>query len=591
MASSSNQDLESLPEASGNHPSFDIASEIEKESRDIESLKTSCSQLNYDGPNKDVMTPLMIACQKGLKDIVKFLLEKGANPNYQCPDDGNTPLHFACLGEQSTGRADIVSLPSHEETSVAIVRLLMNHGAKVRRNNDGLTPVCVAGLYGLISVVEFFFTSDQVEVPSAEKVRSLELLGVAESVLGSFNAERAHEAFCRALEYRERSAEEFPAEERRPSIADCLTSGEKECVTLNEVKAIKNNEQAIKIHAFLVGDRVLPESMKQEKLWPKLLEHAYKCIFQDSCTSKGLQIFQHALNLESSAQVELGSVLKYIDRGLDWLGRLEMGVFDLTENLIASYEQVVKKVSKENLTRNSCTLINCFGEILFNVAFYYSVPVILDSILTSVLEMLGQIHQAAKTQEDSVPKVAYSVMCKLIEEYEANGNEEINTGSLNRVKYVIFRLLCVEGFSFVVDEVNETMLHTLMYILTITEPNDCKYVFDFARILVCHGCPINVRNTYGMLARDIVLSNEEFDCDDPRNKEFLALITTPTSPFSLVEMAARKILQSRIPYRETLCPTLSELVDRWTCKITVMDLLNENGFETRLLSDSESEYL
>ena len=216
MASSSNQDLESLPEASGNHPSFDIASEIGKESiaRDIEGLKTSCSQLNYDGPNKDVMTPLMIACRKGLKDIVKFLLEKGANPNYQCSDDGNTPLHFVCLGDVSV-RADIVS-PLDEETLVDIVRMLLNHGAQVRRNNDGLSPVCVAGLYGLNSVVEFFFTSDQVEVPSAEKVRSLELLGVAQSVLGYFHPERAHEAFCRALEYRESSAEEFPTEETQP---------------------------------------------------------------------------------------------------------------------------------------------------------------------------------------------------------------------------------------------------------------------------------------------------------------------------------------------------------------------------------------
>ena len=74
----------------------------------------------------------------------------------------------------------------------------------------------------------------------------------------------------------------------------------------------------------------------------------------------------------------------------------------------------MKKVSKENLTRNSRTLVNFFGEILFSVAFYYSVPVIIYSILTSILEILGQIHQAAKTQDDSVPKVAAGVMCKLI---------------------------------------------------------------------------------------------------------------------------------------------------------------------------------
>ena len=78
----------------------------------------------------------LITCLKGLNDIVKFLLENGANPNYWCPYDGNTPLHFACLREQSIERATlrITYLPSDEESKIAIIRHLLTHGARVHRN-------------------------------------------------------------------------------------------------------------------------------------------------------------------------------------------------------------------------------------------------------------------------------------------------------------------------------------------------------------------------------------------------------------------------------------------------------------------------
>ena len=38
----------------------------------------------------------MVACLLGYKDIVKFLLEKGANANEKCTEEMNTPLHYAC---------------------------------------------------------------------------------------------------------------------------------------------------------------------------------------------------------------------------------------------------------------------------------------------------------------------------------------------------------------------------------------------------------------------------------------------------------------------------------------------------------------
>ena len=577
MASSSNQ--ETPPETTGNDLPIDLAHEIEKGSIDSEKFKDLCDQTNIDEPNQDGKTPLMIACLEGLEDFVKVLLEKGADPNYQCCKDGNTSLHFVCSRDNSfkiTGRD---WLHIEEQARISIVRLLLTHGARVLKNNNGLTPPSMAGIFGLNAIVKIFLTSEE-EVPIAEKVRSLELLGVAESVLGTFNAERAHEAFCRALEYRECNAADLPEEQINSSLANCfISSGAKECVTLSEMMAIKIDEHAIKAHAFLVGDRALPEILCEDKLWPKLLYHAYK----KSLPLEGFEIFKFALSLESIGQLELGSTLNQIEIGIDWKGTLKANVLHLSETLIASSAQMLIKIDSE--TVNSSEILSHFAELLFNLAFYYSVPGILDTVLTSILEVVGHIHRAFRVQQDCVTKiqsVAHTVMDKLAEAFWDNIYCGMTGGSIKRVKYVVSRLLSCEDVAFTDEDNRETLLHILMYVLPVAR--DMDYVVDFARILVCHGCPVDLESKGGMTARDILIDTSDFDPDDPNNRELFDLITSPVLPLRLEELAARKILQMRIPYDQTLPPTLREIVERGKCQFKLTDL--DSDHDTSEESDS-----
>ena len=50
------------------------------------------------------ISPLMVACLLIYKDIVKFLLEKGANANEKCTEEMNTPLHYACMLREYSNR-------------------------------------------------------------------------------------------------------------------------------------------------------------------------------------------------------------------------------------------------------------------------------------------------------------------------------------------------------------------------------------------------------------------------------------------------------------------------------------------------------
>lgn len=49
-------------------------------------------QVNQEAGNQ---TLLIAAIRKGKIEVIRLLLEKGADPNWQVPDTGNTALHDA----------------------------------------------------------------------------------------------------------------------------------------------------------------------------------------------------------------------------------------------------------------------------------------------------------------------------------------------------------------------------------------------------------------------------------------------------------------------------------------------------------------
>jgi len=88
------------------------------------------------------MTPLMYACQRGSTDVVRDLLERGANPN-KTDKNNLTALHRAC----NRGYLDIV-------------KLLIEKGAQIDvRYSDGITPLHIACIHGYADIVEFLINN------------------------------------------------------------------------------------------------------------------------------------------------------------------------------------------------------------------------------------------------------------------------------------------------------------------------------------------------------------------------------------------------------------------------------------------------
>ena len=88
--------------------------------------------------DKDGTTALMFAANSGYTEIVKVLIESGANIDYKRKRYGLTALMLACAAKQ-----------------VDIVRILIAKGADINAvNEDGSTALMIATLKGYSPIVQ-----------------------------------------------------------------------------------------------------------------------------------------------------------------------------------------------------------------------------------------------------------------------------------------------------------------------------------------------------------------------------------------------------------------------------------------------------
>eukprot|EP00057_Strongylocentrotus_purpuratus_P014520 XP_011668994.1 PREDICTED: ankyrin repeat and KH domain-containing protein 1-like [Strongylocentrotus purpuratus] len=169
----------------------DLANAISQGTVTEEMLERCAQEGRIDVRNKEGQTPLMLACLKGLEDVVKFLLANGANPNSKSSKDGNTPLHYACmllfeesedtLSVKPSAKKRLLEQQKLRNPKLSIVKLLLKYRASVQNNIDGWSPVYVAAFYLLNDCVEFLLMGDD-DIPLEDEIKAYALLGVLQII-------------------------------------------------------------------------------------------------------------------------------------------------------------------------------------------------------------------------------------------------------------------------------------------------------------------------------------------------------------------------------------------------------------------------
>lgn len=113
---------------------------------------------DFEIANRHGHTCLMIACYKGHKQIAHYLVSLGADVNRRSVK-GNTALHDCA-----------------ESGSWDILKLLLQHNAKMDVDSYGMTPLLAASVTGHAHIVEYLIMRENL-VSQKEKVDALELLG------------------------------------------------------------------------------------------------------------------------------------------------------------------------------------------------------------------------------------------------------------------------------------------------------------------------------------------------------------------------------------------------------------------------------
>ena len=188
--------------------------------------------------NKYNNTCLMIACYKGHKEVVTYLLEMGA-PSDAKAHCGATALHF-----------------SSECGHLEIVRELVRFGASMLPNDHGMTPLHIAAESSRAEIVEYFIS---LPTCSREKrVEALELLGASyANDKDHYDVNKAYHYLWLAMQERFSEANSNLYKPRMSTIA--AYENRRECQTVEDLEAIKDNHNALHMEALVIRERILGE--------------------------------------------------------------------------------------------------------------------------------------------------------------------------------------------------------------------------------------------------------------------------------------------------------------------------------------------
>ena len=116
-----------------------------------------------DTPNEQGESPLHSASRAGDKDLVKMLLDHGAEINRE-NSEGETALYLAAENHK-TLNPKVALLKSKESLEkegeevaedISLLRLLVDQGANIdAKDSKGLTPIMIAAVRGHTEVVKF----------------------------------------------------------------------------------------------------------------------------------------------------------------------------------------------------------------------------------------------------------------------------------------------------------------------------------------------------------------------------------------------------------------------------------------------------
>ena len=256
-------------------------------------------------------TPLTVAALSGHKDpsLVLYLLEQGADPNAN-NSHGSTALHFAA-----------------EKGCLETVKELVKYGAQLDVvDAEGLTPLQRACCGCHDEVVEWIIS--QCDCSREQKIDALELLGASHATLidiedieypseghsegegdvdddNSSSIQHGYQLMLRAMK-EHFSPPVITKQNVKPPLA--VYNNQVESQSLEELKALSVNSEAICMEGFIIRERLLGALQTPEILQPLL--HKAVVLAHKGDLKMAASFYSHALSFKLTSSLESREILR-----------------------------------------------------------------------------------------------------------------------------------------------------------------------------------------------------------------------------------------------------------------------------------------
>ena len=549
---------------------------------EIQDFLSKNSHVGINDVDGEGRTILMNACKLQREDVVQFILDKGADPNKKCKEL-NTALHFACHVEDVHSARLPYLLGSGSDHgalhSLRLVEMLLTHGATVQRNIHGWSPACYAAIAKFHCTVEHFIHDPRWALSASDKIEIVELLVFRFSVMQK-DSKLARKYLSKVLSLCLENG--LQIQRHAPfQLEECLEKmGYTKPGDLTGIIEYPNLE----LQGILIGYRVLPQVFRDIFLWKNLFTISVNISYHHF-----FRVCDALLKLEMDGTITVGTVLFEI---LHKIRVLDSRVKSFNEKrfnqiftYLKSYKDVLRSSSHKSIVRNLEKIHNYLGHFL-NVVIHTTgrkgVEMCIPH-LHSIAELAGVVTEVSTRYNiDITQPLMFKENEKVIGYFRGRHYffHVLEKEMFKMVMLTYSQLLHHENPSHQCKQRGETILHQIVNWLnaglkkktqnsiglrSISVGDFVDLVLPVVRKTIRHGCCVAIRDRKGRTALDIVKSVECYFAEDPvssaKYKALLKVLKNVPTKVSLQELAARVIVQTKIPYHAKLPTTLSNFIE------------------------------
>ncbi|CAF4343656.1 unnamed protein product [Rotaria sp. Silwood2] len=243
----------------------------------------------YNYQNKYDQFILCDASARGHSEIVKILLKYGADPN-TLDYSGWTPLDYAI---------------DQRNFDIAEILISYSHG-NIKENGDHFTPLMIAAHYDLRSIVELLFKLLPIDRAADDLLR----LACRYTIdLNMLNHDMALYFFVQGLNGKQIS---------NNSNINEVYEFRQECQTLDQLESIQDDENAMRMHALLINERIFLQRQDHSS-YIDLIEKQCNYYCDQHLYYRSLQLRLHAYQLMIRVQNDCPEARKLYENSLNRL--------------------------------------------------------------------------------------------------------------------------------------------------------------------------------------------------------------------------------------------------------------------------------